>query len=184
MSTRYIADLHLYDAYSFGWRTQFANTDFFISNLIDKWNSVCEPEDIVIIVGDVGKPCPKTKEVIRHLNGNLILVVGNHDLVWGDDLYNAEYFLGTHAYINSNGIYVTHRPIVPDEIKDTVKYVVHGHHHQYDVPSMRSELLRYVRDTNRFNCCCDLIGYKPRTLQELMMQKELLLEKYREQGIL
>lgn len=186
MSTRYIADLHLYDTYSYDWRKELeVDVDGFAFMLINSWNSVYGIEnDDIIIAGDIGKYCQRTIGALKQLKGRKILVVGNHDLVWGQEMYNAELFSGTYQTIQLNGIYVTHRPDIPADIRGKVNYVIHGHHHRYDMPNMQSELKRYILDVNRFNCCADLIGFKPRTLQELMLQKELLLEKYKEKGII
>lgn len=52
--------------------------------IIENWNSVVKPGDRVIHVGDFAltwnKKCyDKIDAILRHLNGNKILVTGNHD---------------------------------------------------------------------------------------------------------
>lgn len=183
METKYIADLHLYDAYSEGWRNHLKlGLDGYAMLLIREWNSSVDDDDVVIIAGDIGKCCPMSMDVLKRLKGIKILVVGNHDLQWGQLLRDSTLFKGTHEFINNSGIFVSHKPDVvkPNECV----YHIHGHHHQYDVPSMQSTLNQYARDTYRYNCASDLIGHKPRTLQELMLQKELLLEKCRSTNLL
>lgn len=183
MQTRYIADLHLFDSYSYSWRDYLdMNIDQYASMLIDNWNGVCDEDTLTIIVGDVGRYCPKTLTCIKQLRGIKVLVVGNHDVSWGRELYNPELFQGTHNFIKDSGIFVQHTPCDIDT--SGVSYYIHGHHHRYDVQGMQQELRRYARDVYRLNCAADLIGHTPRTLQELIFQKELLLEQYRERGLL
>lgn len=183
MVTRYIADLHLYDAYSEGWRSHLKlGLDGYAMLLLREWNTSVDDDDIIVLAGDLGKCCPMSVEVIKRLRGTKILVVGNHDLPWGSLLYDNTLFAGTHEVINQNGIFVTHKPDV--QKPNGCLYHIHGHHHQYDVPNMQSTLKQYARDTYRYNCASDLIGHKPRTLQELMLQKELLLERYRSINLL
>ncbi|MCM1234393.1 MAG: hypothetical protein NC489_30195 [Ruminococcus flavefaciens] len=152
--------------------------DMFVSN----WNRVTADTDMTIFVGDIGKQCPRTIECLRSLKGIKILVIGNHDVCWGQQLYDSSLFQGTHRSIWQQQVFVQHIPLVVDLVG--VSYYVHGHHHRYDLPGMQQELLRYSRDVYRLNCAADLIGHTPRTLQELILQKELLLEKYKARGIL
>lgn len=183
METKYIADLHLYDAYSEGWRNSYGlGLDGYAMLLLREWNDSVEDDDVVIIAGDIGKCCPMSIAVLQKLKGIKILVVGNHDLQWGSLLRDSSLFKGTHTCVNNNGIFVAHKPDIAKPAECV--YYVHGHHHQYDVPSMRASLHQYARDTYRYNCASDLIGHKPRTLQELMLQKELLLERCRSAHLL
>lgn len=158
------------------------NIDQYASMFIDNWNSVCDVDTVTIIAGDIGRYCPKTLTCLQQLNGIKILVIGNHDVSWGSELYNAKYFAGTHEFIKDGGVYIQHTPCNID--MNGVNYFIHGHHHRYDVSGMQQELRRYARDVYRLNCAADLIGHTPRTLQELIFQKELLLEQYKEKGLL
>ena len=183
MSTKYIADLHLYDSYSVDWRSYLSlSLDDYAKYLVQEWNNSTEDSDVVIIAGDVGHLCPMTLEVLQQLKGTKILVIGNHDVTWGNMLYDNRLFAGTHEQILNNGIFVAHKPDVVRPANCT--YFVHGHHHTYEPLSMRSCLKDYARDTYRLNCAADLIGHRPRTLQSLILQKELLLEKYKSTNLI
>lgn len=49
-------------------------------DMVDKWNSVVGPNDIVYHLGDVGLGnASKYEKYIRALNGYRVLVIGNHD---------------------------------------------------------------------------------------------------------
>ena len=178
MRYKYISDLHLFDNYSFDWRPQYNSLTDFADELLSNWNVNVDPSDTIIIVGDIGHYCPRTVEVLQNLTGIKILVKGNHDLLWGRNLYDLGIFAGVHDYINLNGIHIQH---IPDESVNHSSYYIHGHHHRYDMPGMYNALKAYYRDTYRLNCCTDLIGNKPVTLQELIVSKELMLETLRTQ---
>lgn len=181
MQFRYISDLHIYDAESIDWRPEHFSLDTYVMSLLDCWNAFTDEDDYVIIVGDIGHKCPRTIEVLKRLKGIKILVIGNHDLSWGRDLWTCGVFSGIHESIENNGIYVQH---IPQPYSGNCQYYVHGHHHRYDAPGMQNALLAYARDTYRLNCAADLNGNRPCTLQELELNKAVLMDKYREQGLL
>lgn len=48
--------------------------------LINNWNSVVDPEDVVYVVGDMFMGSWKNiSEIVPQLNGEIYLVIGNHD---------------------------------------------------------------------------------------------------------
>ena len=49
--------------------------------IIERWNSVVQPEDVVYHLGDVGKFSSEedAKQIIKRLNGDKYLIMGNHD---------------------------------------------------------------------------------------------------------
>lgn len=174
MQYRYISDLHLYHNYSIDWRPQFKDLDAFAENLIATWNATVANDDIVFIVGDVGAYTDRTKEVLQSLKGTKILIVGNHDAYWCQRQYSGNLFQGIHNSFDLGSIHIEH---IPDEEVIHNSYYIHGHHHIYDTPGMYKALKKYQCDTYRLNCCTDLVGHKPVTLQELILSKELLLDK-------
>lgn len=181
MQCRFISDLHLYDVSSINWRPNFSSLDTYAMNLIDCWNAFTQPEDLVFIVGDVGHFCPRTIQVLKKLYGTKVLIVGNHDIEWGTNLYTCGVFSGIHQQIYANNIYINH---TPDGDRGNCVFYVHGHHHRYDMHGMSNVLKDYARDTCRINCSADLINNKPCTLQELILCKEVWVDKYRELGLL
>lgn len=178
---KFIADLHIYDLYSRDWRFDYPDVDMYANHLIGSWNSFTDPDDTVIIAGDIGHYCHKTIEVLRNLNGNLILVVGNHDLTWGKNLYTCGVFKGVHNFIQLDNVYIQH---IPDETTLKTTFYIHGHHHTYETPGMQRALKQYARDTYRLNCAADLIEHRPRTLQELILSKELLIDRMQKKGLI
>lgn len=58
----------------------FENIDHMNEELILRWNNVVNYEDIVIHLGDVSFLNPqKTIDIVKKLNGKIILINGNHD---------------------------------------------------------------------------------------------------------
>lgn len=182
MQIKYIADLHLYDVCSVDWRPSFGNLDDYAKFLKESWNAFTEKDDTVVIVGDVGTYCGKTLQALSELNGIKILVKGNHDLVWGRQLYTCGIFSGVYDNLISKDLHIQH---IPTEGTNSVnKFYIHAHHHRYDSPGMHNKLKLYIRDVYRYNCSADLNNHRPCTLQELMLNKELMIERYKSTGII
>lgn len=60
----------------------YRTSDEMDRSLIDNWNSVVQPQDIVYHLGDVGfMQEPQLINILQRLNGNKILIMGNHDKV-------------------------------------------------------------------------------------------------------
>lgn len=173
MQYRYISDLHLYDIYSMEWRGKFGSFDNYALNLINTWNSNVSKDDVVIVVGDIGYYCEKTVKVLNSLRGTKVLIIGNHDLAWGKNLYTCNIFSGIHHTYDCNGIHLEH---TPNGNRGNCQWYIHGHHHRYDMPGMTKVFKEYFYDTYRLNCSADLLDNKPCTLQELIIRKELLID--------
>lgn len=178
MAVRFISDLHLNDACMFGWRSIELSVRDYSDMIADNWNQTVSDNDMTIVVGDIGICCQNTIDVLHGLKGQKILVMGNHDVEWGNTLYEARIFENICRYILTQEILITHVPVEGNEPSlQEIQYQVHGHHHEYNSLSMRSRLETYARDARRLNCCADLNGMRPRTLSELMMFKALLVER-------
>lgn len=59
----------------------FSSTDEMDEHLIDSWNSVVRPDDIVWHLGDFSTHDEaRTKQIFQRLQGRKRLILGNHDL--------------------------------------------------------------------------------------------------------
>lgn len=177
----FISDTHLFDVASIDWRPSFPSVYSYADHLIESWNRFTLEDNIVFLVGDIGHYCSKTLEVLRECKGHKLLIIGNHDVTWGSKLYNCDLFDGIYGNFLLDTIYISHTP-APTNVKHT--WFVHGHHHRYDMPGMYNALDTYARDTYRLNCSADLNNHRPCSLQELLLNKEVMLDKYRETGLL
>lgn len=186
MDYKFIADTHLYDDYSLEWRDYLhMSLDDYAEMLVDNWNYFTHDEDIVLLDGDIGHYCERTLRTLRRLKGTLILVVGNHDSDWGTEIYHCGIFKGIHVQVTLNSdVHVQHKPEFSDAMIQRYKYLIHGHHHRYDMPNMQMKLSQYANNGKQLNCAADLNNHRPCTLQELILNKEINLDRYRDIGLL
>jgi calcineurin-like phosphoesterase family protein len=84
------------------------------------WNSVVSPEDTVIHLGDLSCGLQGRKdslsELCRSLNGNIILIKGNHDHFDSSFYINECGFKAFVKYIKTERVFFSHIPVV-DEYK-------------------------------------------------------------------
>lgn len=163
----------------------FENTSSMNQYIVQKWNNIVKPNDIVFHLGDVGFGFKeKLIPLITNLNGHKILLKGNHDysrgnIYWGDLGFEIVYKQHTvslkqfledisNIYQNDNSIFnkyldkviFSHQPIeCSSEILN-----IHGHIH--NVP------LEEIYDTNNHICVSvEVIDYTPKTLEEILIKK-------------
>lgn len=159
----YISDLHIGCKNSFDGRT-LDHDEILLKN----WNSVVNNNDIVYILGDIGR-CGNNKDneylcsVISRLKGRRVLVIGNHDKIGLKDYRMKQLFETVVDYFelidNYNGInqklVLSHYPIFSWNgcYKDTV--LLYGHTHgnfDDDIYQESLEKLRHkVRQLNTEN---------------------------------
>lgn len=132
--------------------------------IIRNWNSMVEPDDVVVILGDVamGK-IENAPSLISRLNGKKYLVKGNHDktlvkliknnpqysdlFVWIKDVYEMTFKLGTRKI----PVFMSHYPHVAWAWSnpDVSKTSVHLHGHLHGSPSgIPGAILDVGMDTN------------------------------------
>lgn len=111
--------------------------------MIEAWNERVKPTDKVYHLGDVviNRKCLKT---LSRLNGDKVLIRGNHD-IFRDDEYR-QYFRELRAYHVMNGMILSHIPIHPESL-GRFGVNIHGHLHANRV------MLDNVIDT-RYHCVC------------------------------
>jgi calcineurin-like phosphoesterase family protein len=75
------ADTHFGDSNIIAYEKRpFSSIEDMDNQMIASWNSVVNEDDIVFHLGDVGLyPLLKMQDIIKKLNGNKILIMGNHD---------------------------------------------------------------------------------------------------------
>jgi calcineurin-like phosphoesterase family protein len=138
-------------------RNYFKSVDEMNEIIIQKWNEKISKNDKVIHLGDfaLGDDYEKIENIIKRLNGNITLILGNHDTASKiKDIY-VKYFkiLGSLCVGN---YYFTHEPvhfnvINPDQVRSTGRQAtinVHGHLHKGEFCSEK-----------HINCCLDIVGF-------------------------
>lgn len=94
---------------------------------------------------------------LDRLNGYKKVVLGNHD--------KPQHIPEMLKYVNSvcgvfnykNGVFLSHVPIAEEELKYYRSQInIHGHTHEV-----------VYKNKNYINVCAEVVGYTPRTLEEL-----------------
>jgi calcineurin-like phosphoesterase family protein len=116
--------------------------------LVANWNAVVKPIDKVYVLGDVviNKKALKT---VGRLNGDKVLIRGNHD-IFPDSDYQ-QYFRSLRGYHVMNGCILSHIPVHPDSL-GRFGTNIHGHLHTNRVMKKIFDYVeRDVIDT-RYHC--------------------------------
>ena len=67
--------------------------------LIKRWNDIVGKQDLVLILGDFSfKKAEETNELLRQLNGDKVLVRGNHDIFLDDKKFDKSLFKAVYDY--------------------------------------------------------------------------------------
>lgn len=165
-------------------------------DIIHKWNSVVKPNDIVWHLGDFAffskKDYERIYKIIQKLNGNINLLLGNHDRhisndivfwmslgfkkVWDSPfLFMDDYILSHEPIISKNGIDLTYH----SKLKN-----IHGHIHnsfekylklskeEQEKSDLRNSEFGHIPDITKhsFNVSIEVIDYKP-ILFETIIEK-------------
>lgn len=116
-------------------RGEYADVEHMNRSMIEKWNSIVEPQDLVYNLGDVSfGSSAKTLEILTQLNGRQILIKGNHDSSTLKDKRCRAMFEHVFDYleVDVNGLKVVmfHYPIW--EWRNCHKGSVHFYGHIHD----------------------------------------------------
>jgi len=158
-------------------------TDGFNKEIIKNWNSVIGKDDAVFHLGDlaaglgrVENGYEKLKKIMNMLNGNIVLIRGNHDYFEASKFKRDLNIKAVTDYHIEGEFFMCHYPLIIDSymknhLKPIVeslteaykqsgcKYIVHGHSH----------LTKF--GGNRINVSVDLTGMKPILFENLLDYK-------------
>jgi calcineurin-like phosphoesterase family protein len=109
------------------------NADEMDEEMIRRWNDRVRPNDKVYHLGDVVINRKALKTLAR-LNGDKVLIRGNHD-IFRDDEYR-EYFRELRAYHIMNGMILSHIPVHEASL-GRFGTNIHGHLHATRVKKAR-----------------------------------------------
>ncbi len=165
-NVRFAADLHIghknIASFSGPQRGGITNVDEHDRWVVEQWNSVCAKNDLIWVLGDVCMDKSKLP-LLKKMKGNKHLILGNHD-EFSLDTY-APYFNKIHGFVRYKGLWLSHCPVHPQELRG--KSNCHGHNHNKVVlDSEGNPDKRYV--------CVSLeqIGGCPITLEEVRKRLE------------
>jgi calcineurin-like phosphoesterase family protein len=124
--------------------------------MIKRWNATVRPNDKVYHLGDVVIN-RKSLKTLSRLNGDKVLIRGNHD-IFRDDEYRV-YFRELRAYHVMNGMILSHIPLHEASL-GRFGVNIHGHLHSNRVKKARGIDVKtgatLYSDENdvRYHCVC------------------------------
>jgi len=122
--------------------------------MMDNWNSCVKEGDLVYHLGDFSLGPPHIWRTT--LNGNIILIKGNHDRRRDSRCF--DYKKQLEIKIGEFKCLLIHRPSqVPEDIYQQVDFVLHGHIHNH-----------WLRNEKKINMGVDVWGFRPVSEEELL----------------
>lgn len=142
----------------------FKDVDHMNEHIVNCHNSVVRPGDKVYFLGDVTMDRKsKGLEILARMNGEKILVKGNHDQCKPEAYLR--YFKDIRGSHQFEGLIMTHIPIHPESLARW-GLNVHGHLHANVV----KRELSHLPDPRYFSVCMERINYTPISLEEVKKQ--------------
>jgi calcineurin-like phosphoesterase family protein len=143
--------------------------------MIARWNDRVRPNDKVYHLGDVVIN-RKALATLSRLNGDKVLIRGNHD-IFRDDEYR-QYFRELRAYHVMNGMILSHIPVHAESL-GRFGVNIHGHLHANRVRKARGVDARtgevlYGNDIDtRYHCVCvEQTDYAPILFEDVIRRIE------------
>jgi calcineurin-like phosphoesterase family protein len=121
----------------------FTSAEEMDDEMVRRWNERVRPNDKVYHLGDVVINRKALKTMAR-LNGDKVLIRGNHD-IFRDDEYR-EYFRELRAYHVMNGMILSHIPIHEESLA-RFGTNIHGHLHA-------NRVMKNNEIDARYHCVC------------------------------
>ena len=123
------------------------NPEDMDEEMVKRWNETVRPNDKVYHLGDVVIN-RKALSIMHRLNGDKVLIRGNHD-IFRDDEYRI-HFRELRAYHVMNGMILSHIPIHSDSL-GRFGTNIHGHLHANRV---KAEVWGEYEIDTRYHCVC------------------------------
>ena len=188
----FTSDLHLSHKQPFLWEPRgFANATEMNETIVDNWNKVVKPDDVVYNLGDMALSDPEDAlKYLLKLNGKHYWIYGNHDTnkkinYFLDEVPNL-YDIG-YAWVIKVGkqsLYMSHYPTLTSNYDDKKfsQHVInlHGHTHQKTNWLHTDNPFMYHVGVDSHNCTPVHIDEILTDIRNRWVQFEGLYEKYKE----
>lgn len=151
----------------------FKDAEEMDKTIINNWNNIVRPQDIVIHCGDFclgkggrNKVADSVKFYRKQLNGKIILILGNHDdkrcAYIGECGFEAAFF-HYHKFV---GLMCCHSLDYPpkDEFNN-VRFTFYGHVHNNDLDPINFT-------EKRCNICVEEVNYTPFNITPFLTEEE------------
>jgi len=162
----FISDLHLgHKAIIWMAHRPFEDLYHMDITLIDNWNKVIKNEDTVYFLGDFAYKVSenKIKKYLRELNGKIIFIKGNHDVLTLKANQEIKRFESVQDYFvlehDKQSFVMFHFPLESWWHKDKGSIHLHGHIHDH------KSICPHPR---KFNVSAENIGYTPISIEEII----------------
>ena len=149
----------------------FSSAEEMDEFMIAAWNERVKPTDKVYHLGDVVIN-RRSLPIMRRLNGDKVLIRGNHDIFKDEDY--APYFRSLRGYHVMNGMILSHIPVHPESL-GRFGVNIHGHLHANRVKKIRGvnaktgELLYTDEIDPRYHCVCvEQTDYAPMLFEDVV----------------
>lgn len=140
------------------------------NDIVRKWNLRVRENDTVYVLGDFAFD-DISAQVIDKLCGRKILIIGNHDEVFSAETLRKFVCVKTIETISdcNRSVCLCHYPLLSYKNSVYGGYHVFGHIH-----NNKNDKAYYLQSqlSNSFNCSADVVGFTPRTLNELIVFKK------------
>lgn len=152
----------------------FNNIDEMNETMINNWNSIISNEDIVYHLGDL---CLSTDEEIKNvfnrLNGNKILIRGNHDRKPVKFYEELGFKVLTHAPIilDEYKLLLSHVPLPDAKIKNGF-INLHGHIHNKSIINDYPQ--KTYSESKHINLSADVTNFKPVSIDKINQIRNIL----------
>ena len=153
----------------------WTDPDEMDEEMIRRWNDRVRPNDKVYHLGDVVIN-RKALKTLSRLNGDKVLIRGNHD-IFRDDEYR-EYFRELRAYHVMNGMILSHIPVHEASL-GRFGTNIHGHLHATRVKKARgvdakTGAVLYGKEIDpRYHCVCvELTDFTPILFEDVIKRIE------------
>jgi calcineurin-like phosphoesterase family protein len=135
----------------------FNTTEEMNEKIIENWNSVVCPQDIVYHLGDVyfGNTA-EVREIFKRLNGHKRLIVGNHDNIKQIAKENWFQKIQMWRMFAEEKLLLTHVPVHESALEFRNLVNIHGHIHQNTSP-----------EGPYINVSAEAVNYTPVAFEEL-----------------
>jgi len=152
MSVFFIGDMHLGHKAIAKYRPCVKDVNDNTLAITSEWKQRVHKRDTVYVMGDAAFD-DQSLLSIRSLPGTKILIKGNHDDMTST-LSQMDVFKEIHGMLRYKGIWLTHAPIHPNELRG--RRNLHGHVHYHSI--MRRNFLGIkTLDRRYFNSSCDAV---------------------------
>lgn len=143
----------------------FKNVEEMNRILIGSFNAVVQKNDTVYILGDIchHMSVEQANELIGKMKGNKVLVKGNHDKMYDENLFDE---ICDFKTVSLNGVYfaLMHYPMLSWPKKSSGGIQLHGHIHareEYNLQNKEDEIRRY-------DVGVDANGYYPVSVKQII----------------